>query len=85
MRIGLFTDCYFPNIDGAEMVVHNMAKTFCRMGHEVIVMAPKSRGLPGWCLPYSLRTYRSLPNKLELKDLAEMAVFLHFQNRSGLM
>ena len=40
MRIGLFTDAFFPMTDGVGMVVHNYAKYLMKYG-EVIVFCPK--------------------------------------------
>ncbi len=81
MRIGLFTDCYFPNIGGAEIMVHNMAKTFCRLGHEAVVMAPKRKGLQKMNLSYTLVPYLSFPGQLGLKTLREAAALVSFQKR----
>jgi glycosyltransferase involved in cell wall biosynthesis len=40
MKIGLFTDAFFPMTDGVGMVVHNYAKYLMNYG-EVIVFCPK--------------------------------------------
>lgn len=77
MRIGLFTDCYFPNIGGAEVVVHNMATTFRRLGHEAVVMAPQRKGIPKENLPYELVTYHLFPARRGLlKTITQMAILL---------
>jgi len=79
MKIGIFTDCYFPNIGGAEIVVHHLAKTLCAMGHNAIVMAPNRAGLELLRLPYRLETYRSFNRLLTMKTVADAVALLRFQ------
>ncbi len=41
MKIGFFTDSYLPSLDGVSTTVETSAKQLERMGHEVIIVAPK--------------------------------------------
>ena len=43
ITIGIFTDSFFPNMDGVCMVVDNYAKRLCKFAN-VIVFAPKING-----------------------------------------
>ena len=43
MKIALFTDTYFPQINGVSFVVRNHAKKLIERGHEVEIFAPKSK------------------------------------------
>ena len=40
MRIGQFSDTFFPIVDGVGRVVYNYATTICQKGHECYVVAP---------------------------------------------
>lgn len=37
MRIGLFTDSYFPSINGVSVSVHNLYEELTQLGHEVFI------------------------------------------------
>lgn len=39
MKIGLFTDAYFPIISGVSLSVDNLAKELRKLGHEVYIIA----------------------------------------------
>ncbi len=41
MKIGFFTDSYTPSLDGVATTVESCAKELERLGHEVIIIAPK--------------------------------------------
>lgn len=43
MRIGLFTDTYFPNTNGIAYVVHILQKNLESLGHEAFIFAPEPR------------------------------------------
>jgi len=43
MKICLFTSTFLPQIGGAELVVHNLAKYLTKYGHDVTVLAPRNR------------------------------------------
>jgi len=57
MNIALLTDCYLPNIGGAELVVHNLALSLFKLGHNVVVIAPRLKGINKFNQPYKLETY----------------------------
>ena len=40
MRIGQFTDSFYPIVDGVGRVVYNYANQLCSMGHECYVVTP---------------------------------------------
>ena len=40
MRIGQFSDTFFPIVDGVGRVVYNYATTIAQKGHECYVVAP---------------------------------------------
>ena len=40
MRIGQFSDSFYPIVDGVGRVVYNYATTMCHAGHECYVIAP---------------------------------------------
>lgn len=41
MRIGFFTDSYYPNINGITLIIEAMRSSLCELDHEVYVFAPK--------------------------------------------
>ncbi|MEZ6044813.1 MAG: glycosyltransferase family 4 protein [Planctomycetaceae bacterium] len=43
MKVCLFTDTFFPNVGGAEMVLDHLARELLNRGDTVVVLAPKSR------------------------------------------
>lgn len=45
MRICHFTSTFFPRIGGVEIVVSNLAEKQHKMGHSVLVLTPKIRGV----------------------------------------
>ena len=44
MRIGLFTDTYYPEINGVATSVYTLFENLCALGHDVHVFAPKCKG-----------------------------------------
>lgn len=44
MRIGLFTDSYYPEINGVANSVYTLFQNLCVLGHDVHVFAPRSKG-----------------------------------------
>ena len=44
MKIGLFTDTYYPEINGVATSCLSLKRELARRGHEVHVFAPKCRG-----------------------------------------
>jgi glycosyltransferase involved in cell wall biosynthesis len=44
LNICLLTASFLPKVGGLEMVVHNLATALTQQGHNVVVVAPKSRG-----------------------------------------
>ncbi len=42
MKIGFFTDRYYPQVDGVAVSVDIFAKELIKLGHEVIVFAPEA-------------------------------------------
>ncbi len=43
MKIGLFTDTYFPSINGITYVVDILQKNIEALGHEAVIFAPEPR------------------------------------------
>ena len=44
MKIGLFTDTFYPEINGVATSCLTLEQELTRRGHEVHVFAPKCRG-----------------------------------------
>lgn len=44
MRIGLFSDTYYPEINGVATSVYTLFENLCALGHDVHVFAPKCKG-----------------------------------------
>lgn len=64
MKIALLTDCFFPNIGGAELVVHSLALNIEKSNHKVIVIAPKIKGVDKWRFPYKVDFFNPIIYKL---------------------
>ena len=63
LRIALFIDIYFPNVDGVVRTVDAYARNLQAMGHDVFVVAPREQGTEeDENLPY--RVYRQSSVKL---------------------
>lgn len=61
MRIGQFTDSFYPIVDGVGRVVYNYARTLPKMGDEVYVVAPMTdTGYRGG-YPFELIDYSGAP------------------------
>lgn len=41
LNIGIFTDDYFPSIDGAVTAIYTYTKEFFKLGHKVYIFAPR--------------------------------------------
>ena len=61
MKIGFFTDRYYPQVDGVAVSVELFAKELIKLGHEVIIFAPQSAGKKQVDPPYVIR-FRSFPS-----------------------
>ena len=44
MKIGLFTDTFYPEINGVATSCLNLQRELTRRGHDVHVYAPKCKG-----------------------------------------
>ena len=44
MKIGLFTDTFYPEINGVATSCLNLERELTRRGHEVHIFAPKCKG-----------------------------------------
>ncbi|MDR7438951.1 MAG: glycosyltransferase family 4 protein [Armatimonadota bacterium] len=69
MRICLVTSSFLPQVGGAEIVVHQLASALLELGHEVVVLAPRSSARLRPLLPYRLETF--LPGTLYLLNRNE--------------
>lgn len=41
MRIGIFSDYYKPQVNGVVEVINILENNFKKLGHEVVIFAPK--------------------------------------------
>ncbi len=58
MRICHFTSTFFPRVGGVEIVVSNLARCQHELGHSVIVITPKIRGIDNRLpVPYKVVHY----------------------------
>ena len=48
MKIGLFSDTFYPEINGVATSILSLHKELTRRGHEVHVFAPKCRGFAAY-------------------------------------
>lgn len=55
MRILLLSDSFLPNLGGAEVVVHHLARVWGAQGHQVLVLNNFSDRVPEPGLPYLVR------------------------------
>lgn len=55
MKIAELTHTFFPVVGGAEVCIHNLARTLGARGHEVVVLAPAAARELRADLPYRLR------------------------------
>ena len=44
MKIGFFTDRFYPQVDGVAVSVDIFAKELIKLGHEVVIFCPQSAG-----------------------------------------
>jgi glycosyltransferase involved in cell wall biosynthesis len=63
MKIGFFTDRYYPQVDGVAVSVDIFAQELIKLGHEVIVYAPgpSKKNRPKKDPPYVVR-FKSVPS-----------------------
>lgn len=82
MRIGLFTDTYYPEINGVATSVYTLFDNLCALGHDVHVFAPKCKGyeeiqndhvhfLPSVPLPVLKDRNMGMYGPFSIKDLAK--------------
>lgn len=72
MKIAMFTDTYYPAIDGVVVSLTTTSKELKRLGHEVVVFAPeplgsKAENLPDrviWLPAYAFKQYDGYRNAL---------------------
>src|SRR3990172_8314161 len=64
MRICHFTSTFLPRVGGVEMVVSNLARCQHEMGHEVVVLTPRIRGIDNSVtVPYRVVQYQRPSSK----------------------
>lgn len=82
MRIGQFTDSFYPIVDGVGRVVYNYATMLPRMGDECYVIAPMAdTGYRGG-YPFELIDYTGMPVPGSPQYKAGLAVFdRHYSER----
>jgi len=61
MKIGFFTDRYYPQVDGVAVSVELFAKELIALGHEVVIFAPQSADKKQVDPAYVVR-FRSFPS-----------------------
>jgi len=61
MKIGFFTDRYYPQVDGVAVSVELFAKELIALGHEVVIFAPQSADKKQVDPSYVVR-FRSFPS-----------------------
>lgn len=61
MKIGFFTDRYYPQVDGVAVSVELFAKELIKLGHEVVIFAPQSADKKQTDPAYVVR-FRSFPS-----------------------
>lgn len=66
MRIVLLSDSFLPNLGGAEVVVHHLARVWGGQGHQVVVLNNFSDSLPEPGLPYLVRRFPVLRGSTRL-------------------
>ena len=59
MKVGLFIDNYYPNIDGVTMVVDNLARCLTKYA-DVVVVCPYIDGCDDKGFPYKVIRLKSL-------------------------
>lgn len=59
LKVGLFIDNYYPNIDGVTLVVDNLAKCLSKT-NDVVVVAPYIDGQDDSSLPYKVIRLKSI-------------------------
>ena len=53
MRVGLFTDTYFPQVSGVATSIRTLKEELEKAGHEVYIFTtiPPLAHIPGWSIP----------------------------------
>lgn len=68
MNVGIFTDTYYPQLNGVTVSIHNFAKTLRQRGHKVYIFAPK---VPGYHKKekdvYRLHSFKVLSSEPEAR------------------
>lgn len=59
LKIGLFIDNYYPNIDGVTLVVDNLARCLSKY-NDVVVVCPYIDGCNDSSLPYKVIRLKSI-------------------------
>lgn len=76
MRIGLFTDTYFPSINGVSVSVHTLYEELITLGHEVYIFTnDHDAAVP---LPHVIRFKALRPPKKALKEY-RIGLFSYFK------
>ena len=63
LNIILFCDAFFPDIDGVVNVIDNHARLLTKLGHNVTIVAPRSRGYVD-NFPYNVLRCRGTKRKM---------------------
>lgn len=79
LKVGLFIDNYYPNIDGVTLVVDNLAKCLSKT-NDVVVVAPYIDGGDDTSLPYKVIRLKSMSVPFTKYKTVNM-----FQNKSDLL
>ncbi|MFN8372597.1 MAG: glycosyltransferase [Anaerolineae bacterium] len=75
MNIAIFTDVFLPKIDGIVTSTIELATEFARQGHQVLIIAPKSQGVPD-----------ALPEKkIRLLYVPSLPSFMYPEMRMGFL
>ncbi len=100
MNIAIFTDSFLPKIDGVAIATADLAKGLANLGHKVIIIAPRSKGLKKEFVYKNIKVIRtaSIPNwfypGLRITSIFNWKVFhllknnkidiIHYQTQSTL-
>lgn len=82
MRICHFTSTFLPRVGGVEMVVSNLARCQTELGHEVLVITPKIRGIENRVtVPYRVIHYSRPSSKRYLtRQVLVRLLYEHFRS-----
>ncbi|MCR5080253.1 MAG: glycosyltransferase [Treponema sp.] len=73
MKIAMFTDAYFPRINGVAVSVHSYADSLAKAGHDVCVV----------CLDYSEKQQKKTSFNIKLRDRKEKFRILRIPSQSA--